>query len=102
MNDPRESMEGAPLLGSSHGRYSMFRNSCGKAGTWAADFSVPLRENSIQGLRSGIDSQYLHKIGDLAKMVQGIACGLIVSAQKVHVKDVLPGPAAHGPRLDLA
>jgi hypothetical protein len=26
MNDPRESMEGAPLLGSSHGRYSMFRN----------------------------------------------------------------------------
>jgi hypothetical protein len=28
MNDPRESMEGAPLLGSSHGRYSMFRNGC--------------------------------------------------------------------------
>src|SRR3977135_3872963 len=52
-------------------------------------------------LRSGIDSQYLHKIGDLAKMVQGIPCGLIVSAQKVHVKDVLPWPAAHGPRLDL-
>jgi hypothetical protein len=30
MNDPRESMEGAPLLGSSHGRYSMFRNACAK------------------------------------------------------------------------
>jgi len=53
-------------------------------------------------LRSGIDSQYLHKIGDLAKMVQGIPCGLIVSTQKVHVKDVLPWPAAQGPRLDLA
>jgi hypothetical protein len=26
MNDPRESMEGASLLGSSPGRYSMFRN----------------------------------------------------------------------------
>src|SRR6266851_5312278 len=53
-------------------------------------------------LRSGINSQYLHKIGDLTKMVQGIACGLIVSTQKVHVKDVLPWPAAHGPGLDLA
>ena len=26
MNDPSESMEGASLLGSSPGRYSMFRN----------------------------------------------------------------------------
>jgi hypothetical protein len=31
MNDPRESMEGASLLGSSPGRYSMFRNGWGIA-----------------------------------------------------------------------
>src|ERR1700736_5124951 len=65
-------------------------------------FCTASRKLNPKLLRSGVDSQYLHKIGDLAKMVQGIPCGLIVSAQKVHVKDVLPWPAAHGPRLYLA
>jgi hypothetical protein len=71
-------------------------------GTWARFCLYRFAHTQSKLLRSGIDSQYLHKIGDLAKMVQGIPCGLIVSAQKVHVKDVLPWPPAHGPRLDLA
>jgi hypothetical protein len=41
MNDPRESMEGAPPLGGSPGRYSMFRNGCRPARPAGTTVSIP-------------------------------------------------------------
>src|SRR5271168_1838344 len=35
-------------------------------------------------------------------MAEGIARGLVITAEKIYVEDVFPGTSAHGARLDLA
>jgi len=40
--------------------------------------------------------------GNLAEVAQGISRCLVVAAEEVNIKDILPGPSAHRPRLDLA
>src|SRR5579872_5000544 len=49
-----------------------------------------------------VHSQHLNELRHLTQMVQCIAGGLVVAAQEVNVKNILPRAAAHGPRLNLA
>jgi hypothetical protein len=53
MNDPRESMEDAPLLVSSHGRYSMFRNGCAAQAAPAAPSCPTLPKLSLPAEQVG-------------------------------------------------
>src|SRR6202030_2936931 len=66
----------------------------GRVGKW-----VPGRE--IVGLGSRINYQHFDQVGDLAKMVQGVARGLVVAAHEIHVEDILPWPPTHGSRLNF-
>src|ERR1039457_2917023 len=52
--------------------------------------------------RLGINSQHLHQLRYLAEMPQRVARVLVVAAQQVHEKHVLPRTPAHGPRFNLA
>src|ERR1700680_71215 len=52
--------------------------------------------------RCRVDPQDLDELGDLAQMAEGVAGGFVVAAEEVHIEHVLPGPSAHGARLDLA
>jgi len=36
------------------------------------------------------------------RMAERVARGLIIAAKKIHIENIFPGPAAHGPRLDFA
>src|ERR1700686_1163061 len=49
-----------------------------------------------------INSQHLHELSHFFQVSQGVARRLVVTAQKVHVKNVFPRPSPHGAGLDLA
>src|SRR5450432_3300608 len=46
-----------------------------------------------------INSQHFNQIGHFAEMMQGVASGLVVSAKKVGVEHIFPGPPTQRPRL---
>src|SRR5277367_5833387 len=49
-----------------------------------------------------INPQYLDEIRYLAEVTQGIARRFVIAAQEIDIENIFPGPAAHGPRFDLA
>ena len=49
-----------------------------------------------------INPQHLHEFRHLTQVSQRVPRGLIVAAQEIHIENVLPGPSAHRPGLDLA
>ena len=69
MNDPRESMEGAPPLGGSSGRYSMFRNGCGAISAIQVRLgSLPLiRASGIRPVLGGANGE------DIKETMRGIS-----------------------------
>src|SRR5271165_709852 len=60
--------------------------------------STPTNGSRHSGCR--VNSQHLDELSDLAQVTQRVARGLVVAPQEVHIENVLPGPPAHGPRLD--
>src|SRR3954467_1834531 len=56
---------------------------------------------SEKGSCGRVDAKNLHEIGHLSEMPQRVLRGFIVSAQKIDIKDVLPGTSSHGPRFNL-
>jgi hypothetical protein len=44
----------------------------------------------IQSLRCPVDSQHLHKLADLAKMIDRFASWFVVTAEDVHIKHIFP------------
>src|SRR5690348_5498028 len=79
--------------------------------TWASDDQIAIKTKFKGGGRGarptqalsggGINAQHLHQVGYLSQMTQCVARGFIVSAEKVGVEHILPGPTAQGPRLNF-
>ena len=61
-----------------------------------------LRLSTFLNLCAGIDSQDLDQFRHLAEVSERVAGILVVTAQQIDEKDILPRTTSHGSRLDLA